>query len=139
MVDSSTMGVSALDPADRRTIAVKVAGPAALVVAKLHKIAERAGTPHRREDKDAHDLYRILRAIDTEELAAAMSALLADERSAEVTREAMDDLQVLFATGPSALGAVMAGRAEEGLGDPESTSQAASLLAAALLRQIGQP
>ena len=139
VVDSSTMDVSALDPADRRTVAVKVAGPAALVVAKLHKIAERAGAPHRLDDKDAHDLYRVLLAIDTGELAAAMSVLLADERSVEVTREAMTNLQELFAAGPSALGAVMVGRAEGGFGDPEVASQAASLLAADLLRRIGRP
>jgi hypothetical protein len=40
---------------------------AALVVAKLHKIGERENTPTRLVNKDAHDLYRILRAVSTYE------------------------------------------------------------------------
>lgn len=138
VVDGSTMTVSALDPADGRTVAVKVAGPAALVVAKLHKIAERVGTPHRLDDKDAHDLYRILRAVETVDLAEVMDVLLTDERSADVTSEAMDDLRALFAAGPSAPGSIMAGRAEGELGDPEATSAAAAFLAAELLRAIAR-
>lgn len=139
VVDSSLMVVDSLDPGDPRSIEVRVAGSAALIVAKLHKIAERVATPHRSDDKDAHDLYRILRAIDTVELATAMDSLLADERSAEVTREAMASLQALFADGPASLGAVMVGRAEGELGDPDAASLAASLLAAELLGHGDQP
>jgi len=45
--------------------------PAALLVANLHKIIERENTPTRLVNKDAHDLYRILRAVSTAELVAA--------------------------------------------------------------------
>lgn len=129
LVDFSEMEVSALDPDDHRVRRVKVAGPAALLVAKLHKLGERIDVPHRLNDKDAHDTYRILRAIDTEELRTGFALLLADELSESVTREALRYLDDLFAAGPDALGSMMAGRAEEGVGDPEQVSTATSILA----------
>lgn len=41
LVDNSMERVAALDPQDDRAYEVKVAGPAALIVAKMHKITER--------------------------------------------------------------------------------------------------
>jgi len=41
---------------DQRVVTVDVAGPAALLVSKLHKIAEREGQLERSDDKDAHDV-----------------------------------------------------------------------------------
>lgn len=129
LVDFSEMEVSALDLDDHRVRRVKVAGPAALLVAKLHKLGERVNAPHRLNDKDAHDTYRILRAIDTEELRRGFALLLADELSESVTREALGYLGDLFAAGPDALGSMMAGRAEEGVGNPEQVSVSTSILA----------
>lgn len=129
LVDFSEMEVSALDPDDHRVWRVKAAGPAALLVAKLHKLGERIDVPHRLNDKDAHDTYRILRAIDTEELRTGFALLLADELSESVTRDALRFLDDFFAPGPAALGSMMAGRAEEGVGDPEQVSTATSILA----------
>ena len=57
MIDNTTETIRALDPSDTRERLVRVAGPAALLVAKTHKIAERVDAPHRLLDKDAHDLY----------------------------------------------------------------------------------
>jgi hypothetical protein len=34
-------------------------------VAKIHKIAERTDSQHRLNNKDAHDIYRLLVAVDT--------------------------------------------------------------------------
>ena len=57
--------------ADRSCI-LKVAGPSALLVSKMHKIGERLeDRDRRRRDqlaKDASDIYRLLRAIDTADL-----------------------------------------------------------------------
>ena len=53
-----------VDDADHRHYQVRVAGTAALIVAKIHKIAERVSAPHRLNDKDAHGIYRILIAVD---------------------------------------------------------------------------
>lgn len=55
LVDWQQMRIDALDDEDGRAFEVAVAGPAALLVAKLHKIAERVDNPGRREDKDALD------------------------------------------------------------------------------------
>ncbi|GAA0952322.1 hypothetical protein [Nonomuraea longicatena] len=42
----------------------------------------------------------------------------------------------LFAAGPDALGSMMAGRAEEGIGEPETVALATSLLAADLVQAL---
>ncbi|MFY9807493.1 MAG: hypothetical protein WCC38_00680 [Pseudonocardiaceae bacterium] len=136
VVDNSFLDVIALDPADARRHSVRVAGPAALVVAKLHKIAERVGSLHRLNDKDAHDIYRVLVAIETDELVTAFGVLLEDKVSADATDVALSHLAELFAAGPQALGATMAGRAEEGVGEPETVSRAASILAADLVGRV---
>lgn len=133
LVDNTEISVRALDPADRREIRARVAGPAALLVAKLFKIAERVATPGRLNDKDAHDIYRVLRAVETEPLRAAFDGLLQDELSHAVTQQSIGYLDGLFARGPSALGAVMAGRAEELVGEPEQVASAVSFLAADLV------
>lgn len=65
VIDNAVHTVAALDPADARAFEVRVAGPAALIVAKMHKLLERLKQPNRLNDKDAHDIYRILRAIPT--------------------------------------------------------------------------
>jgi len=136
LVDCQVMEVPALDPDDGRVLSVKVAGGAALLVAKLHKIFERVGDPRRLVDKDAHDSYRILRAIDTDELAEAFVRLLESELSGQVAQEALGYLAVLFGAGPGAAGAMMAGRAEEGVGDPEQVAVAAAFLAEDLLAAL---
>ncbi|MEV4551036.1 hypothetical protein [Nonomuraea wenchangensis] len=130
------MDVAALDQADTRVYGVRVAGPAALLVAKLHKIAERVAVPHRLNDKDAHDMYRILIDADTAELTATFRLLARDPISSEVTEQAVEHLATLFAAGPDALGSLMAGRAEEGIGEPETVALATSLLAADLVQAL---
>src|SRR3712207_6315573 len=63
VIDNAEVRVASLSPDNNRSVRAKVAGPAALLVAKLHKIAERRGTPNRLIDKDAHDIYRLLGAV----------------------------------------------------------------------------
>ena len=67
LVDKKTQNINALDPADGRSFAVAVAGPAALMISKLHKLQERlAEREQRRVDaKDALDILRLLRAVST--------------------------------------------------------------------------
>lgn len=87
-------------------------------------------------DKDAHDIYRLLVAIATEELAAATSRLLQDGLSREVTASGLDYLRDLFADGADAMGSAMAGRAESGIGDPAVVSASVSALASDLLSAV---
>jgi hypothetical protein len=137
VVDNNLREITALDPADTRRAEVRVAGHAALLIAKAHKIGERAESdPHRLLDKDAHDLYRLLIDTDTDELASTFVALLGEDVCAEVTTEALGYLRHLFAAGPDAIGSAMAGRAEEGIGEPETVSRQVAILAADLLTAI---
>jgi hypothetical protein len=136
LVDNDVMNVAALDPTDQRSLYVRVAGSAALLVAKAHKIGERAANPGRLVDKDAHDIYRILIDVDTAALASSLRRLLEDEVSRAATKTGLKYLGTLFADGPQALGPVMAGRAEEGVGEPETVALAVSILTADLLAAL---
>ncbi len=138
VVDHRPMTIYALDPLDSRQIEMKVASPAALLVAKLHKLGERQQkTPDRLVDKDAHDVYRLLVAIDTADLARSMRQLVAHEVCGHVSKQALVYLDDMFAAGPGAVGAMMAGRAERLVGDPENVSASAAVLAADLLAMTG--
>lgn len=56
------MEIRSDESTDKRTITVDVAGPTALLVAKLHKLSDRAVEANRRPDrliaKDAADCWR---------------------------------------------------------------------------------
>ena len=51
IVDADPMSVAALDSSDRRSFELRVAGPAALLVAKLHRIRDRVGTSRNGADR----------------------------------------------------------------------------------------
>jgi hypothetical protein len=133
VVDHTPMRVDALASGDERSCMVEVAGPAALLVAKLHKLGERRNNPRRLEDKDAHDIYRLFVAVPTDRLAATMRRLRADPLAAAVTGQAAVYLREMFAAGPEALGSVMAGRAEVGVGEPDIVAASVAALAGDLL------
>jgi hypothetical protein len=132
VVDYRELRVAALDPADSRRVKVKVASPAALCVAKAHKLGERQADPGRLVDKDAHDLYRLLAATETEEVVGGFITLLADDRSGAATEQAVGFLGELFVT-PDSVGSSMAGRAEEGAGEPTIVAASVSALVNDLL------
>ena len=140
VVDNAPAEIGSLDhERDPRRFTVAVAGPGALLVAKMHKLGERAQAGgDRMRNKDAHDVYRLLVAIETEELAETISNLLADPVSAGVTGEALEYLFELFATADS-IGATMAGRAEAGVGEPETVAASVSALAVDLVAAVRRP
>jgi hypothetical protein len=138
VIDQTPMIVSALDPNDERAVEINVAGPAALLVAKLHKLGERQSTPRRLLDKDAHDVFRLLVSTESARMAATLRQLRDNELCGRVTSEALVYLEQLFATGPESLGATMAGRAEELVGDPATVSASVSVLAAELLALLSR-
>jgi hypothetical protein len=133
VVDHAPMRVTALGEGDERACTVEVAGPAALLVAKLHKLGERRDNPRRLEDKDAHDVYRLFVAVPTDALATTLQRLLADPLAGAVTEQALAYLQDMFAAGPEAIGSAMAGRAEVGVGEPDTVAASVAVLADDLL------
>ena len=100
LVSHKVKKITSLVPSADRSCFLKVAGPAALLVAKVHKIEERLEDPDiRRQEqlpKDAFDIYRLLRAIDTAELASEFELLQSHEISGRVTSAALSTFQVLF-------------------------------------------
>ncbi|MBW8172123.1 hypothetical protein K0651_03555 [Ornithinimicrobium sp. Arc0846-15] len=136
IVDNVLMPVQALGANDTRSIQVKVAGPAALIVAKVHKIVERLSSPHRLNDKDAHDVYRLLKSVSTEDFVGGFTRLLQDEISQEATESALKALREHVAPGSESTISRMAGRAEEGIGEPETVALATALLASDFLKEL---
>jgi hypothetical protein len=132
LTDHAPMPIPALDPADDRRISAAVAGPTALLVAKLHKLYERRNNPTRLDNKDALDVYRLLRYIPTETFAETIPTLLGDDRSRQVTQLALGYLRDMFGT-PDALGAHLAGQSVSPLGDPESIAASCAFLTDDLL------
>lgn len=136
LVSYAAQKITSFEPNDPRAFYAKVAAPAALLVAKLHKIKDRAGqTQGRRDDKDAHDVYRILRSIETAVLVSEFQLLRREKLSSAVTIEAFEILQNFFGSRHAA-GSMMAGRAEEAIGDPEQVALAASILATDLVVEL---
>lgn len=114
LVDHGPLAVGALESQDSREIEVAVAGPAALLVAKVHKLRDRvAGRNDRQHDKDAVDVVRLLQAIPAAELAPVLNGLWHHDQAGIATREAMGELLKLFGR-HGARGVRMAVRGLEG-------------------------
>ena len=139
VVDNQMIEIEALSADDQRSLQVRVAGLAALLVSKLHKLGERRATPNRLLDKDAHDIYRLLVAWPTDDLAETLTRLLNDDLAGAVTTAALGYLQELFADSPTALGSEMAGRAETGVGVPSTVAASVSILATDLIAAVSPP
>jgi hypothetical protein len=137
VIDHAPMTITALDPVDHRQATINVAGPAALLISKLHKLGERRDDPGRLLDKDAHDIYRLLVTADTRQLAARLDTLARDDLAGDATRTAITHLQDLFASTGDRFGATMAGRAEELVGDPAVVTAASTALADELVVACG--
>jgi hypothetical protein len=94
---------------------LRVAGVAALLVAKTHKIADRidAGRADRLEDKDASDVVRLMQAGAPTAVALKLRALLEDTVSTESTGFAVERFRGLFGN-RAGVGIEMAARALRG-------------------------
>lgn len=139
-IDKRPMSIPALDPADQRTIQMNVAGPSALVVAKTWKICERIehaerGGRDRTNDKDAHDLYRLLRGVAISEFVAGFDLLMASEPSRKTTEWAIRSLRQ-HGAGPDAPVCIQAGRNEEFVGEPDLVAESTAALIAELLERV---
>ncbi|MBE1603170.1 hypothetical protein [Actinopolymorpha pittospori] len=101
-----------------------------------HTSLTKRDTPGRLNDKDAHDIYRLLVATSTTDMAAAIKRLHVDQLAGHPTQQALGYLDELFAAGPDALGSIMAGRAEEGVGDPAVVAASVAVLSRDLVEAI---
>lgn len=133
-VDHSPMTIAALDPNDGRSIIVEVAGLAAMLVAKAHKISDRLKTnsTDRLSDKDAADVYRIMQTVSAPELGDTLRRLRGDPIAGAVTTEALDLLRKQFGVrnGPAI---AMAQRSLALAIDPDQITAVSVAFTAALL------
>jgi hypothetical protein len=127
LVDHSTMTIRSLDRrADPRSVEVEVAGVAALIIAKLHKIHDRSGgRSDRLNDKDASDVYRMMQTASVDQIASTLRNLTLESLAADVTTSALRYMDELFGR-RGAPGIVMAQRALR-LAVPEPEVEALSL------------
>lgn len=135
LVDRRNHEIVAREDGDTRRFTIAAASPAALLVAKLHKLADRRGDVRRLNAKDALDVLRLLQGTETDILADGMRLLRADTRSAAVTREAIGLLAELFGT-DKAQGAQLVGDAVVGVEDPDPLVQSAVVLVNDLLETL---
>ena len=134
LVSHAPREISSLVPDSDRSCVIEVAGPAALLVAKMHKISERVDDPLRRAtvDKDAFDIYRMLLAVTAAELAAEVRLLQASAVSSEVTSEAMTKFRELFGA-RSGLGTELVAQHVLGLEDYDFITASSEALSQELL------
>jgi hypothetical protein len=98
LVDANIMEITSLRPVDSdgyRVRSTRVAGPAALFVAKAHKIAERYDNGELTR-KDAGDVLRLMMATEPDDVARRFEVLLANERSASVAAAGLGRLRRYF-------------------------------------------
>lgn len=128
VVDRVPMTITALESSDDRRIRVHVAGAAALLVAKTHKIHDRlndsATRPDRLTNKDAGDVYRLMMGTRAREVGDTFRMLLSDPRVGEVATAGLIYLRKQFG-GADTAGVRLAVEALAG-SVPESTIRAAA-------------
>lgn len=126
LVDNEARDITSFDDTDARHHVIRVAGPAALLVAKVIKIEDRSGQPDRRRPKDGLDVFRLLQTSETHPLATRLAELAGDPLAGDVTRSAMTSLASHGRQPDGPLGS-LAALAVGGLADPVTVT--ASLVA----------
>lgn len=98
LIDNEAMAIEALEPDDRRRAHLRVAGVAALLVAKVHKIADRveSGREARLIDKDGADVVRLMGASPPAAVAATLAELLGNPTATAATKFAVERFEGLF-------------------------------------------
>lgn len=98
LVDNEEMSIEAFEPGDRRSARLRVAGVAALLVAKTHKIADRieGEREDRLSDKDGADVLRLMGASSPTSVASTLTQLMTNPVSREATTFAVEHFEKLF-------------------------------------------
>lgn len=138
LVSRRPMNAAALADGDERTYEINVAGPAPLLVAKMHKLLDRVNAAgHRRiNSKDAFDVFRLLQAVETMDLINEINILAAAEVSDEVTSEAMAGFRELFGT-PTGAGTLLVADHVMGIEDREVIIASSVALSEELIEGMG--
>lgn len=105
------------------------------MVSKIVKIAERRDEPNRLKAKDGLDVLRLLRAVETAQLARSLRDLAAHTISSAVVKQALGDLREL-AAGPDDLLPSLAAAAEAGFGDLDEIRMSMVVLVEDLLNEL---
>lgn len=132
--DHNVLTVASLEPdVDPREASIRVAGVAALLVAKAYKIRDRANSPkpERLNDKDAADVYRLMTTANAYQVADTLARLSGHPQvgpTAVIGLQLLDDLFVA----PRSTGIIMATRALAGSIDPQRVAQNMTAFTAAL-------
>lgn len=146
LVDNDLMAVGSLD-ADPRSFELRVAGSAALLISKAHKVAERLDDPRRNVHiaKDALDMLRLLRGDDLETIAAVLRQARSGELGARdavaraatqtVVEQGLVILRAEFSR-ESARGCALAGRAAAARDKPAVVAASLAALVQRLLRLL---
>jgi hypothetical protein len=92
------MPIEALEPDDRRSARLRIAGVAALLAAKTHKILDRieSGREDRLSDKDGADVVRLMGASSPAAVAATLEELMGNPTAGGATRTAVERFEGLF-------------------------------------------
>ncbi len=98
LVDNELVAIEALEPGDRRKARLRVAGVAALLVAKTHKIVDRmkTGREDRISDKDGADVVRLMAASSPVAVASTIKVLMDNPTAATATEFAVERFEELF-------------------------------------------
>ncbi|QSB13872.1 hypothetical protein JQS43_20320 [Natronosporangium hydrolyticum] len=135
ILDHEPMRIASLDPdAGPRVYQLAVAGPAALLVAKLIKLGERVGqgAPERIHAKDALDVLRILQATHYGTLVAGLRS----HRSSEYAKSVSEDAMAYLTAYGRGTGALFAQLAAEAVGGDPVTGASFAALADRLLAAV---
>lgn len=134
LVDHDLLALGSLDASDGRIHMVAVAGLAALLVAKLHKLVDRESNPTRALSKDGLDVLRILQECDIVEIAGKLAWLERHPIAGDTVSLAHDSLRRLFGR-KDGHGVELTVRATTGIESPEVISESCIQLANQLLDQ----
>jgi hypothetical protein len=98
LVDNEVIAIEALEPEDRRRARLRVAGVAALLVAKTHKISDRVeiGREDRLSDKDGADVVRLMGASPPGAVASTLKGLIGNPTAMAGTEIALERFEGLF-------------------------------------------
>jgi Nucleotidyltransferase len=136
LIDNEVKLIVALEAHDPRHFEIAVAGPAALLVAKLWKLGEREDKGGERlVPKDALDVLFILRTISVHDLVRGFRRQQSDKVAAPSVAGGLAYLQNLFGD-ESSVGSSLAAQALSNLEDEMSVRRSCSFLAQELLQEL---